>query len=1828
MSKKQQFLQRKYEHVLKKKQTLTCLDLADIQTFQKTLLYPLIPDQDALVIFQTLIDELQIDSNNMHAQMKILKDWKAKCEHETTSIWNAVLLPSTLMLVYWFQFQNNHQFKKILLSMIDVCHPAGVKAFHQGEIEHQIGHYVMDRTILSLVDVDRMIKCLQALSDMNAIVDVLLLLPQSRDRLFQCMDHILEHIEPLIPQFIHSEACGHLLQSILKITAIDRQACSDDQTLNRKPRETNTDIVQAVLRFSFAILNTHHVSKDIYTQAGLAICTFLYYSMPQGSCAPKVLESVLVMLQPESVLEPIPKLALVRGILGSVSDRDLINGAWSQDGCVGMQFILDHILADCVHSNQHVRLYALQVLFSWLKRGIQLAKLPHPSASSMRMIIQSSKWTTMIRLLLLEFSNPTKRVNQFLMPLFTTAVDFYLANLTQDSSSSVWILDLVTQIQGLVTTARAKWNAFFVILSKFSHEDHHLESFLAACPDLVPQLFDSIQHDACPTAAANVFLTCLPSLQPRSKWMKRVAESLLGSHPEPIMTYCIPGLMKQYPEVAMELMEVLRNTTDNSTSGEAEEAFLRAGLEILKSVQKVGSKAYLRTLAKPGSEQRNILTREEKIQALVHPDRGLRDVAFETLCFHPKMTQVPSQDEIELMKMFLLYAMPLSTGTSNRFSTGFTSFCQRIAKSRSSSSSSQDFISWLEIFVLQNLFPGASYRRLQCTFQILPVMIAQFGLPTKIRTIDLVQCLMHWLMSHWDSVRSQAFGVLKCCGVVFQPEELHTFMNHWFASGLALIQSPKIRESEAGGFILRCCIHYTTLVHVDFCLESFLCQNFPDFHCPSPEATEAEGEYGSMLYFQFFCHALQHQVQCLDDVNNQEHAIPMFHGTLQILQHLLLETSTTFCSNSGLAQLQKTQQKWRHSIMPLLEHCHRIVEYAMDHIGEGGDCRGHAFRPSDAASDLDREDLDHDHDQQRVMSCWLGLRGAGFVAETLLQVGTLVPDLTNSPTATIPLLPEEVHELGLKLLNALLVVKHKGAVAMLATALEGMCRCLFQQPVLGLELLQLWTDELLLCRLRQNQQSFVLRRSGGFAATFLAILRAEMSTSGHASTAPFLSQIMSELQSLASTTTTASESGVLVKSRIHALNILKLVYQDASLTNRLEVYIPENFVLAFRGLVSSDWAIRNSSMMLFAALVQRAIGCKSIADGGFYTSGISSCGFWTRFPTLVDILLKHWQDKNENHPMSWYPILMILVRLRGHHEHQSQHPPPLAKMLARIQIQGLGHTNGMIRVMAAQAMTTMMPFSKAFDLVKELVSHTCAFATCLAELGHNQVHGLLVFGLTFLEFHQADHHDEIVSFVHHSGFAWSQMFQWILTQPCLILRVVALELLSFFRTHDILNCVTIQELYVQLLRPTFNQAVVQSPTPRSSPIPGEALYHQKLVHLCLDVEVTTSVFPLLVQLLTCSQLDMRQTSIEWWNQQWAKCNTNTNKFNPAEFEKENKPRDDLVLALLHMMSSETHGPTRRMAIVILRQCCQSSSIINKRWMVEIQTQVCRMVNETLMCTNAGGRAELIQLLGVVLGKSTLLECPHLDMLYHVLERDCQSQESVDCRHAAMHCLGQSNALNCQQSRFWWIALTLLQDDEEDIRAQMGTYVAAVLYHHRQTEKIHKTHHVLVLHQAVRTMVETFGPTCLDFQSTCRSCLSPSGTGHTSVLTRSVVFDEERDNYYLEPMVLSQLLIDALIDAPALVQHQCCPDLESIESQLQDVLAGGKDIVFDDPEMFHTVYRTLCLLQMVEHFKTRSRAVQKSERVTFQHPVLQSLWSRRKEARQLLFLTSTEILMRK
>ena len=276
-----------------------------------------------------------------------------------------------------------------------------------------------------------------------------------------------------------------------------------------------------------------------------------------------------------------------------------------------------------------------------------------------------------------------------------------------------------------------------------------------------------------------------------------------------------------------------------------------------------------------------------------------------------------------------------------------------------------------------------------------------------------------------------------------------------------------------------------------------------------------------------------------------------------------------------------------------------------------------------------------------------------------------------------------VNQAGVLLISTLTSLKHTGAAYAAHTALQQIAQLSMQHKQLH-HLPAVWVDRLLgeITKTDKVRDS-TLRRSTGWVLGFLSIMRSEVIC--RKLPRPLCRRVVQNILHLAMPSDewlsgflevvygVAQPEGVFpllreiisekgrvvrgeysVRSRVHALNVLRMIVLDSPLTQDIYPFIGDAIATAIVGYVDPDWGVRNSSTMVFSACLLRIVDAdKNAANSEAKSSNaISIAELFRLYPNLpaffaailVASLSGRLQVVRDLPPI--LPILILLYRLQ------------------------------------------------------------------------------------------------------------------------------------------------------------------------------------------------------------------------------------------------------------------------------------------------------------------------------------------------------------------------------------------------------------------------------------------------------------------------------------------------------------------------------------------------------------------------------------------------------
>ncbi len=116
--------------------------------------------------------------------------------------------------------------------------------------------------------------------------------------------------------------------------------------------------------------------------------------------------------------------------------------------------------------------------------------------------------------------------------------------------------------------------------------------------------------------------------------------------------------------------------------------------------------------------------------------------------------------------------------------------------------------------------------------------------------------------------------------------------------------------------------------------------------------------------------------------------------------------------------------------------------------------------------------------------------------------------------------------------------------------------------------------------------------------TLLDICRSVLAASPSTATVPAASTAASKAVAAAAATATATTAGAASnfspvsaaanwKGLVHALNVMKFIFKDSCLALDATPFIADAMIVAITGFAHAEWAVRNSSLLLFGSILRR-----------------------------------------------------------------------------------------------------------------------------------------------------------------------------------------------------------------------------------------------------------------------------------------------------------------------------------------------------------------------------------------------------------------------------------------------------------------------------------------------------------------------------------------------------------------------------------------------------------------------------------------------------------------
>eukprot|EP00756_Hemistasia_phaeocysticola_P001500 Hpha_TRINITY_DN11055_c0_g1::TRINITY_DN11055_c0_g1_i2::g.92778::m.92778 len=760
-----------------------------------------------------------------------------------------------------------------------------------------------------------------------------------------------------------------------------------------------------------------------------------------------------------------------------------------------------------------------------------------------------------------------------------------------------------------------------------------------------------------------------------SRGTRPQAEAEEGLVRDGVLNYTVLPMLSSDPSVAPRMLRCL--------SAAADRAWTRArqgppGAAVGVSRRFISAHTQLTRLAKLHAQAHD----DPVVSAAVmHAKTVVRMQALELLTFGQKGTELPGQRECSVVLDFLRRNLKSADQSlRSALSQYLRKWLQRCreavrrhdadAQTRKTArahdprrESTERHLAEFARYLVLSSYAGSPLDRRVFALQMLKEVVVSFradalssndvpaakscflGIATACLPPELVQVLLGSLRETWDRVRSAALDILSVADSPLPGYEHVEQVQTLAVAAAEDLSASQMKRADAGALVWRL-IHRKYRVELGWTLSMSTDYKVTVISQPPPSSRPPS----------FPAH-LEGAVQLLALLRARHHAgasrFAPVHGIIGALRQVLFEAKIdelvkTSAEGSVVPAPGVDVSGWRAVLSGMVEFLTKVCQDAMKLVacvskgtdeeedeGEeapvGVDCRGHAFY-------ADREDAQED--RMVVVNAWLAVKeGCTLLADIAASTPLAEP---GHPAEMLP--QQRVGEMGESLVGMVLASKHNGAIAKAATALYRLShRCLrCTLPALR-ALPSAWLEHLLQeGGVRSSDGTRALRRSGGLPPALLALLEAE----DHDVAVPVLAR--TALESLLGVAEEDYQEEVPEEPRINALNALKYLIESQCLKDVVQVYAARALVVALRGLdraqLGRTWKVRNSSLILFSAIVQRSIGVARAAGGRTSLKDFAA-RHAAAVPAILAALHAATDPRSGSVHEALFPILLLLSLL-------------------------------------------------------------------------------------------------------------------------------------------------------------------------------------------------------------------------------------------------------------------------------------------------------------------------------------------------------------------------------------------------------------------------------------------------------------------------------------------------------------------------------------------------------------------------------------------------------
>ncbi|NWX83161.1 THADA protein, partial [Nothoprocta pentlandii] len=982
-----------------------------------------------------------------------------------------------------------------------------------------------------------------------------------------------------------------------------------------------------------------------------------------------------------------------------------------------------------------------------------------------------------------------------------------------------------------------------------------------------------------------------------------------GNHDQTtyIIDYYLPKLLKCSPDSLNYMIKILQASADANLGSRSRRGALGALMACLRAARAHG---HLELSNIMGS---GLVSPDCIKQGLVHQHNQVCIDALGLLCETRRSTEIVSVEEMQLIQFFIAYNLNSQAPSVRQQMCSLLRklFCRiqessqvlyKLKQNKTKQELLEDSTKWDPVVTLQQykvfmsslcdklfeeLFPGSSHATRFSALTILGSIAEVFSVQkgqTQVfqltQEIDSarVQTLLQCLASTFEEVKVLAFDLLiKLRDVTFNLQDSEN-LDLLFQAAMDLSTSNKPYDCVTASYLLNLLVHHEELQRI--CLGKWIeCNSQID-----EDQSISVVEKNTLAVIKVLLANVEEEIfQAKKSLLQAAASFPMYgrvHCITGALKQLPLSNLALRSEwKQMVARLILMSYKLSGVVSPVVQSSSPEGLIPMDSDSETADRLQmilHEIQPQDtndyfmqaktlreyceveSEKLVDRKPAENicpeikDKDRQTcdvtaqmvLVCCWRSMKEVSLLLGTLCK---LLPSQAASQAADGLITVEQVQNIGDYFKHHLLQSRHRGAFELAYAGFVQLTEMLSRCNIESLRKMpEQWLCHVLgeIKSCDPSSKLCATRRSAGIPFYIQALLASEPKKGK----AELLKMTMTELLALAAPLKEAAS----VIPQVHALNILRALFRDTRLGENIMPYVADGIQAAVLGFTSPVWAVRNSSTLLFSALITRIFGVKRGKDENSKKNRMTGREFFSRFPSLYTFLLKQLEVvanalDSESEELKLHPNLFLLLLILG-----KLYPSPMDgtySALSMAPFVPLIIRCGRSPMYRSREMSgrALVPFVTVNEVPQTALSLLAALPDCTSpRVRQNAVHGTLlqVFHLlqSYLESKQhvnSDFQEGLNDIITSVG---TKLWLAKRPNPCLVTRAAYIDVLVMLSAH--LGKLQIPGTqfsgFWKELNTIISECELMTGIPYLSPVPGLAQYLQSITKLVISVLSATT----------------------------------------------------------------------------------------------------------------------------------------------------------------------------------------------------------------------------------------------------------------------------------------------------------------------------------------------------------------------------------------------------